>query len=46
VSRELCQRALSLAQEMGLVRVARRAERLLATERAESASGTGVASSG
>jgi class 3 adenylate cyclase len=45
-SRELCQRALSLAQEMGLVRVARRAERLLATERAESASGAGVASSG
>src|SRR5439155_18969713 len=45
-SRELCQRALGLAQEMGLVRLARRAERLPAADRGESASGAGVASSG
>jgi hypothetical protein len=36
-SRELCQRALNVAQEMGLVRLARRAEGLLAAERGESA---------
>jgi class 3 adenylate cyclase len=45
-SRELCQRALNVAQEMGLVRLARRAEGLLATDRGESRSAAGVASSG
>jgi predicted ATPase/class 3 adenylate cyclase len=43
-SHELCQRALSLGREIGLVRLVQRAERLLTADRGENASGAGVAS--